>query len=113
MNIRAKKIKIIFDNKSEDSWEATCQSGISFDDAMHMIARAWKEHDGPLIADDDERELVRKWASVYFVQKVIARRQRDNYTIDLVDYDDETRILVIDDYARITDGTYTITELCG
>ena len=70
MNIRAKSIKIIFDNSSEDRWEATCAGGIEFDDVMRMIARAWKEYDEPkepiepLIKDKKMRQCVKLWTEI-------------------------------------------------
>ena len=57
MNNKAKKIMIVFDD--EDRWSAACESGISFDEAMRMIPRAWKEHDEPkepLIKETKEEE---------------------------------------------------------
>ena len=67
----------------------------------------------PLIGDDDERELVSKWASTYVISKVIARKRKTSLTIELLDFDEKDRILAIDAYTTITDGIYTIEELCG
>lgn len=67
MKIEAKKIRIEFNNSSEDYWEASCGSGLEFDEAIRMITRAWEEHDAsaePLIKDEKIREIVRPWAKV-------------------------------------------------
>ena len=67
MKIKAKKIRIEFNNSSEDYWEASCGSGLEFDEAIRMITRAWEEHDAsaePLIKDEKIREIVRPWAKV-------------------------------------------------
>lgn len=67
MKIKAKKIRIEFNNSSEGYWEASCGSGLEFDEAIRMITRAWEEHDAsaePLIKDEKIREIVRPWAKV-------------------------------------------------
>lgn len=67
MKIKAKKIRIEFNNSSDDYWEASCGSGLEFDEAIRMITRAWEEHDAsaePLIKDEKIREIVRPWAKV-------------------------------------------------
>lgn len=125
MNIRAKRIMIIFDNGCNDSWEATCQSGIRFDDAMSMIARAWKEYDKPdepLIKDEKIRKAVRAWAEASYLGGAI------------FDFDDGTMTLRGEkltgmlcgrrasisfdgldfcEFKHITAEYHTITELCG
>ena len=85
MNIRAKSIKIIFDNSSEDNWEATCGGGIEFDDAMRMIARAWKEYDEPkepiepLIKDKKMRQCVKLWTEINEFKGKLMYSEDDDY----------------------------------
>lgn len=67
MKIKAKKIRIEFNNSSEDYWEASCESGLELDEAIRMITRAWEEYDAsaePLIKDEEIREIIRPWAKV-------------------------------------------------
>lgn len=114
MSIRAKKIRVEFNNSSEDFWEATCGSGIEFDEAIRMITRAWEEHDAsaePLIKDEKIRKAVRAWAEALGLQEVYCAS--NGYEI----YGG------IDDWVIQFDGEpfpfadknkiYTIAELCG
>lgn len=122
MKIDAKKIRIEFNNSSEDFWETTSESDIVFDEAMRMIAKAWEEHDAsaePLIKDKDEkvRKAVRAFSEVIQEKKhilVIKQCGRgmaefsngSNFWIRLP--------LSNETMNALEDRTYyTITELCG
>ena len=137
MKLRAKKIMIVFDN--EDRWEATCESGIRFDDAMSMIAKTWKEYDEPkepLIKDEKIRKAIRAWLAIQEqpIVKVAITRRKDsdgffNYRLygyiekarisdgkpvannNLVSIDLEFRSLEKIEFEKYRD--YTIEELCG
>lgn len=117
MNIKAKKIRITFDNSSEDYWEAACESGIEFYDAIHMIARAWTEHDEPkepLIKDEKKRKIIRLCASLDSVEdaKVVKRSSDDTTTLIF----GKTTLTLKGrrEYDSLQQcGTYTIAELCG
>lgn len=118
MNIRAKKILIAFDNSSEDYWKATCEGGIEFTDAMHMITRAWEEHDAPkepLIKDKRIRKTVRAWAETNSIEEVIYAERTDKSLFVLTDMgDDDTSIEFVGWVPTLKDGgDYTIAELCG
>lgn len=95
----------------------TVQTDIRIDDytSLAELNEDWEDYKPkePLVGDDDERELVSKWASLYCIQRVTARRRTASMTIELADFDDQSRILAIDAYTTITDGDYTIAELCG
>ncbi len=82
---------------------------------LEELLGEWKDYEPkvPLIGDDEERELVSKWASTYVITKVIARKRKTGNVIELLDFDDKSRILAIDAYTAIIDGIYTIEELCG
>lgn len=113
MNIRAKSIKIIFDNSSEDNWEATCGSGIEFDDAMRMIARAWKEYDEPkepiepLIKDKGIRKAVRAWAEANGIERVW-HEYSSNWLRG-----NGLKIELENGVEELEQGNYSVDELCG
>lgn len=67
----------------------------------------------PLIGDELERKLVREWASVYVITTVWVIRIKDSCLIKLIDYDENHRSIVIDSYANIENGRYSIADLCG
>ena len=122
MNIKAKSIKIVFDNSSEDSWESTCENGIEFTDAMHIITRAWAEHDKPkepLIESEDVRDAVRLWASTLQIREVRCKKRMKGVeviTLEAFKLGSAPRIEFADWSidANVTDGAiYTIAELCG
>lgn len=122
MNIRAKRIMIIFDNGSNGSWEVTSQSGIRFDDAMSMIARAWKEYDKPKeprINDEDARDSVHSWASAQLIYKVRCKKTMRGPDVEVVTFEafglySAPTIEFTGLDADVTDGgIYTIDELCG
>lgn len=120
MKIKAKKIRIEFNNSSEDFWEASCGSGLEFDEAIRMITRAWEEHDAsaePLIKDEKIRKAVRAWAE--------ANNINFNYydEIDVKFNSSEHEFTWIDTSIQFNEITglenlkhgkrYTIDELCG
>ena len=120
MKIKAKKIRIEFNNSSEDFWEATCGSGIEFDEAIRMITRAWEEHDAsaePLIKDEKIRKAVRAWAdandidsSFYDDKKVKfnSSEQRLTWIDTSIEFDEFIGL------ENLKNGRkYTISELCG
>lgn len=115
MNIRAKKIRITFDNSSEDNWEATCEGGIEFDDAMRMIARAWKEYDEPkepLIKNRNIRDAIRAWAKSNLVERV--KFEYVNGTGSVFAYSDVGVKIIFRGDLRLTNRmTYEIDDLCG
>ena len=94
--------------ESEDGSEIATYSTI---DELQEYWETYEQKE-PLIGDEDERELVSKWASIYCIKKVVARIT-EHMVIELADFDDKSRVLAIDVYTAITDGIYTITELCG
>lgn len=114
MKIKAKKIRIEFNNSSEGYWEASCGSGLEFDEAIRMITRAWGEHDAPaepLIKDEKIREAVRAWweccqegISDKRVRIINGEFRIGIYRLDL------GRHYFFDDKKE---GFYTIAELCG
>lgn len=120
MKIKAKKIRIEFNNSSEDYWEASCGSGIEFDEAMRMITRAWEEHDEsaePLIKDEKIRKAVRAWAEADDLDNFRVQNQHFNeckiigYTAGInkasfIGF--QTTIAHVDNKKL-----YTIAELCG
>lgn len=115
MNIRAKRIRIVFDNSSEDHWEAESQSGIGFDEAMLMIARAWERYDRPkepLIENEKIRKAVRAWAEALDADEI-----RYNSCAEYSEGRFEAEMGMADiDFGRVIglkDGNYTIAELCG
>ena len=67
----------------------------------------------PYIGDGLERKLVRDWAFTYAITIVWVQRVKDSCLIKLMDFDESRRSIVIDSYATIADGQYTIDELCG
>ena len=110
MKIKAKKIRIEFNNSSGDYWEASCEIGLEFDEAIRMITRAWEEHDAsaePLIKDEKIRKAVRVWA--------------DGNNIESVHYDafwrgfrrKNSSITVWEELPLEDNEVYTIAELCG
>lgn len=123
MNICAKKIRIEFDNSSGDYWEATSESGIVFNEAMRMIAKAWEEHDDalkePRINDDEARDAVYSWASKLQIHQVkckIAIRGLGVVvtTFQACSLHSAPIIEFTSLYANVVHGgTYTIDELCG
>ena len=118
MNTRAKSIKIIFDNSSEDRWEATCAGGIEFDDAMRMIARAWKECDEPrepYIKDKRIRKAVRVWAEINSIERILYAERPDKSLCCLTDMgEDDYAIEFVGWIPTLKDSEeYTIAELCG
>lgn len=118
MNIMAKRIRIEFNNSSEDFWEATCQSGIRFDDAMRMIARAWKKYDNPkepLIEDEKKRKAIQMWAEANSVKKVLYLEMPERILCRLEDTDDsDYEIDFVGHIPTLEDGEdYSIEELCG
>lgn len=113
MNIRAKKIRIEFDNPLGDYWEATCGSGIEFDEAMRMITRAWGEHDAsaePLIKDEKVREIVRALFDVWGVEdvKIDSNKYFLVTTIEAIGKGWKLEIPNIN-----INGVFKPTELCG
>lgn len=111
MKIKAKKIRIEFNNSSEGYWEASCGSGLEFDEAMRMITRAWEEHDAsaePLIKDEKIREIIRLWAKVNSVVG-LTYNDAENSLTDIFRNE-----ITFNGWLGLKDGeTYTIAELCG
>lgn len=120
MKIEAKKIRIEFNNSSEDYWEASCESGLELDEVIRMVTRAWEEHGasaGPLIKDEKIRKAVRAWADANEIVKAfVVMNEHMNWTIHGDDIDrNRFRIEFFDRVVSENDETknYTIDELCG
>lgn len=111
MKIKAKKIRIEFNNSSEDYWEASCESGLELDEAIRMITRAWEEHDAsaePLIKDEKIREIIRPWAKVNGATE-LKYYEGENCLEDMFRNEIHfNQALGLEDAK-----TYTISELCG
>lgn len=120
MNTRAKSIKIIFDNSSEDNWEVTCGGGLEFGDAMRMIARAWKEYDEPkepiepLIKDKKMRQCVKLWTEINEFKGKLMYSEDDDYC-SFYERDSQEELLFLGRKCpRLNHAVcYTIAELCG
>lgn len=120
MKIKAKKIRIEFNNSSEDYWEASCGSGLEFDEAIRMITRAWEEHDAsaePLIKDEKIRKAVRAWAEAVGGSPVCFYEDTGYEGVGRLKIYREGYPAVFDLgyqlYDLELDSQYTITELCG
>ena len=108
MKIKAKKIRIDFNNSSEDYWEASCESGLKLDEAIRMITRAWEEHDAsaePLIKDTECREIMRLWADRCGVKTVRIFGSEFRYGAKSICFGDDFGL----EHLKL----YTIEELCG
>lgn len=113
MKIKAKKIRIEFNNSSEDFWEASCGSGLKFDEAIRMITRAWGEHDAsaePLIKDEKVRGIVRALFDVWGVEdvKIDSNKYFLVTTIEAIGKGWKLEIPNIN-----INGVFKPTELCG
>lgn len=114
MNICAKKIRIEFDNSSGDYWEATSESGIVFNEAMRMIAKAWEEHDDalkePLIKDEKIRNAVRAWAKANGIGGCVCKEE-----IHCITFETERGMFISFENADPIppEGNFTISDLCG
>lgn len=118
MKIKAKKIRIEFNNSSEDFWEASCGSGLEFDEAIRMITRAWEEHDAsaePLIKDEKIRKAVKAWAEVNSIKTALYIERPNKSLCQLTDMGDEDYdIQFVGWIPTLKDGEeYAIAELCG
>lgn len=112
-NIKAKRIRIVFDNSTEDYWDAASEGGIEFDEAMRMITRAWEERDKPkepLIKDEKIRKAVRAWAEANKINKC-----KCNDETHCITFETERGMFISFEYADPIppEGNYTIAELCG
>lgn len=118
MKIKAKKIRIEFNDSSEDYWEASCESGLELDEAIRMITRAWEEHGTsaePLIKDEKIRKAVRAWAEVNAIEQALYAERPNRSLCGLTDMGDEDySIEFVGWIPTLKDGNeYTIAELCG
>lgn len=118
MKIKAKKIRIEFNNSSEGCWEASCGSGLEFDEAIRMITRAWEEHDAsaePLIKDEKIRKAVKAWAEVNSIKTALYSERPNKSLCQLTDMGDEDYdIQFVGWIPTLKDGEeYAIAELCG
>lgn len=112
MKIKAKKIRIEFNNSSEGYWEASCGSGLEFDEAIRMITRAWEEHDAsaePLIKDEKIRKAVRAWAEAN--RETMAKVKGACLVTVFKGLHKQLDLELNCSWTR--DGVYTIAELCG
>lgn len=113
MKIKAKKIRIEFNNSPEGYWEASCEIGLEFDEAIRMITRAWEEHDAsaePLIKDEKVREIVRALFDVWKVEcvKIDSNKYFLVTTIEAIGKGWKLEIPNIN-----INGVFKPTELCG
>ena len=112
MKTKAKKIRIEFNNSSGDYWEASCEIGLEFDEAIRMITRAWEEHDAsaePLIKDEKIRKAVRAWAEAN--GETMAKVKGACLVTVFKGLHRQLDLELNCSWTR--DGVYTIEELCG
>ena len=111
MKIENKKIRIEFNNSSDDYWEASCESGLELDEAIRMITRAWGEHGTsaePLIKDEKIRGIIRPWTKVNGVVGLTYDAAENSLT------DTFRNEISFNGSLGLEDGCfYTTNELCG
>ena len=122
-NIKAKRIKIVFDNSSEDYWEAASEGGIELDEAMRLITRAWEKRDKPvepLIKDEKVRKAIKVWAEANDIRFGRRCGSLNAYSKRIVGWNavGTTFTIEFDKDLKmygdsITKDDYTIAELCG
>jgi hypothetical protein len=115
-NIKAKRIRIVFDNSAEDYWDAASESGIEFDVAMRMIARAWEERDkpkDPLIKDEKIRKAFRAWAETLGDHGDTYKYDAERFSFNSHIADSTIEFAKTADIKCEDRQLYTLEELCG